>query len=502
MVGMQSLRGRLALLLAGLAGLTALAVGAVGYRLTANRFTGEIRGSLDRLANEIQADRSPVAGRACNFNRRDQRNPAAQPPPSTGNSSPAEESPTGPPPGDDGRPNFRRRVGTPAIITQCLGPTGEVTVASLLGALPVSANDRKLASAKKPDRNARRVTYDGRTYRLVTVGLAGGGAVQLAREVGENDRLLGGLLWEILGLVLGASVLAGIAGLIVARHTARPLQALAETAETIAQTGELDVQLPTTSSTDETGRLTRSFGSMVDALRTSKAQQSQLVHDASHELRTPLTSLRANISLLRRHPELPQEQRLGIVASLNDELSELTDLVNELVSLAGDETTHEPVQEFSPAEVVEDSVQRWARRSGRVITFTETSSSSGDSESSGTRGRATIEGRPKLFGRAISNLISNAVKFSPTEEPVSVSLDLDTHRLRVVVDDTGPGFTPGEEQRVFDRFFRSDVHRTLPGSGLGLAIVAAAAADGGGSAAASNTDIGGRVVFELPRSRP
>ncbi len=469
----RSLRARLALLMAALGALTAVAVGSLGYRLTGSRYSNEIRDSLGRFA-DIAQSRPSVVTRSCTdipFRRAEEQQVddvvAARP-----------RRRGGPPNG---------RVEPNGAIVQCLDKTGAVAMTSRPFALPVNAADRTLAQAKKQVREARRVDVNDRSYRLLTVGLASGGAIQIARETTENDRILASLFRSLTWLVVAASVLAGLAGLWVASRIARPIAALTQAAERIADSGQLDVALPTSRSDSETGRLSKAFGSMVDALRTSRAQQTQLVHDASHELRTPLTSLRANIALLRRHPELPADKRAAIVGDLHDELTELTELMNELVALASEEDLEEPVESYDAGDVVREVVARWARRSGRTI------------ELQASDGTINVVGHSKALARSVSNLLSNAVKFSPDDQPISVRIAIEDAKLSVTVDDRGSGFNETDQAHVFDRFYRSNEHRPLPGSGLGLAIVAKLVRDDGGRVTAANNDAGGaRVIIELP----
>ncbi len=473
-----SLRARVALLMAALGALTALAVGSVGYRLTQSRYTNEIRDSLGRFGDALQS-RPALITRTCTDN------PARR----FAGDGPIERPPTSATAGRSARRNGGSlgRLEPNGAIVQCLNKSGVVSLQSRPFALPVNAEDIKLAKADTSQRQARTVDVNDRTYRLLSIGLSSGGTVQVAREITENDRILASLFRSLAWLVVAASVLAGLAGLFVASRIARPIAALTRTAETIADSGQLDVALPTSRSDSETGRLSKAFGSMVDALRTSRAQQTQLVHDASHELRTPLTSLRANIALLRKHPDLPADRRASIVGDLHDELGELSDLMNELVSLASDETFEEPSARYDAGDVVRDVVARWRRRSGRAI------------ETELPEGSVPVVGHAKVLARSINNLLSNAVKFTSPDQPVYVRLSTDGTTFMTTVDDRGKGFSENDRAHVFDRFYRSEEHRSLPGSGLGLAIVAKLVSDDGGRVEASNNEFGGaRVVISLP----
>ena len=215
---------------------------------------------------------------------------------------------------------------------------------------------------------------------------------------------------------------------------------------------------------------------MLGALSESREQQQQLAQDAGHELRTPLTSMRANIGTLRRHPELPpaaREEMLGAVAS---ELTELAALVDELVDLAIDEPGQEEPSEVRLDLVVAQAVQRARHRSGREVRLDASP--------------VTVAARPRLLTRAVSNLLDNALKFSPSDTPVEVEV----RPRSLVVRDHGPGIAPVDVPHIFDRFYRAVEARSRPGSGLGLAIVRRAAEDSGASVSAGNDPGGGAVV--------
>ena len=220
---------------------------------------------------------------------------------------------------------------------------------------------------------------------------------------------------------------------------------------------------------------------MLDALQRSKQEQQQLVQDAGHELRTPLTSLRTNVSVLRRRNDsLSAEQREQVLADLDSETRELTDLVNELVELATDRRDDEPVQPVRLADVAERAAARARRRFGRDVTV------NGD--------ESLLDGRPMALERALQNLVDNACKFSD-DGPVEVTVADGT----VTVRDHGPGLVDADIPHLFDRFYRSVEMRSKPGSGLGLSIVRSIVEGHGGGVFARNADGGGAAIgFVLP----
>jgi two-component system sensor histidine kinase MprB len=156
--------------------------------------------------------------------------------------------------------------------------------------------------------------------------------------------------------------------------------------------------------------------------------------------------------------------------------------MTELVELATDRSSDEPVQLVDLADLATAVADRVRRRSGRVITLVVES-----------EGLAVA--RPVMIERAIANLVDNAVKYSPATSPIEVRVEQST----VEVLDRGPGIPEELVDRIFERFYRTPEARGRPGSGLGLAIVQQAIERHGGTVWARPRDGGGLVVgFELP----
>lgn len=350
--------------------------------------------------------------------------------------------------------------------------------------LPVSSEEMKVAvSGGQPI--DREVAIDGVPFRMRTVALRreGQGAVQVARSLAENDDVLVGLRTRLSLVALLVGFAAAGAGWLIATRTTRPLRHLASTAAHVAETGDLGTRVATEQH-DEVGQLSRSFDAMLGALATSREQQHRLVQDAGHELRTPLTALRTDVDLLRRAADMDDAQRVAIVANIEDEVVELSDLVGELIALATDSYDDEPLDDLDLAELVIDAVGRFRRRTGRDVSVEATS--------------CIVSGRRTQLDRAVTNLLGNAHKFSPPGTAIDVVVVGDgTVRVR----DAGPGIAPEDRERVFDRFYRGAAARTAPGSGLGLAIVEQVVVRHGGSVFVEDAPSGGADVgFRLPLS--
>ena len=371
----------------------------------------------------------------------------------------------------------------PDALVQVLDAKGDV-VRSFAGqpAIPVDGADKHLAAQQGSPR-LHTTHIDGKAYRVLTMSLPDGGAAQIARSFAESENVLSSLDIRLLLIALaGTAVAAGLAWLI-ARRLVRPVESLTLATEHIAATQELDQHIDV-ERRDEIGRLATSFNTMLAALGSSRAQQRRLVMDASHELRTPLTALRTNIELLQRADTLDDAQRTELIAAAQVELTELGDLVSELVDLATDARAEEPLQHVDLGELVGNVVDRDRRRSGREITMWK-------------HEPADVVVRVAAIDRAVHNLIDNACKFSPDGTPVEVEV-----RGRTVsVLDRGVGITDDEREHVFDRFYRATTARSQPGSGLGLSIVAQIAEMHGGTAELLARPGGGTIArITLPET--
>ncbi|MEM9610418.1 MAG: HAMP domain-containing sensor histidine kinase [Actinomycetota bacterium] len=363
---------------------------------------------------------------------------------------------------------------------QILDDDGEV-IDTIGVPLPVEDVDLALVRNPEADKVLRTVDIDGVEYRMITEHIPGGGAVQVAQRLDSADAIISAVETRtvVLGLLLAAG--AGAIGWFVAQATTAPLRRLTRSVEQVAQTQDLDQRVAMDRS-DEVGRLARTFDEMLAALDTSRRQQTQLVQDAAHELRTPLTSIRANIDLLVRAPDIEVDERQEMLGRVRSELGQLSTVITEIVELATDSRDTEAHVELDLAAVADAAATTFTEREGRPVELHAVP--------------IAVRGDRAALERAIGNLLGNAAKFAPTG---SISLTVD--RGTVTVLDEGPGIPVAELELIFDRFHRTSATRHVPGSGLGLAIVSKIAAEHGGTVFARNRREGGAAIgFSLPTS--
>jgi two-component system sensor histidine kinase MprB len=342
--------------------------------------------------------------------------------------------------------------------------------------LPVDEESREIAMEGSGSHLADQ-TVDGVHLRVLTQALPRGGALQVARPLDEIDRQLDRVLLVLVFVCAGGIALGAGLGALVARTALAPIDRFTRRTEQLATDPDPSERMEVEGG-EELERLARSFNATLDALERSVEAQRQLVADASHELRTPIASLRANIQTLGEADRLPLAEREALRADVVAELDELTALVADVVELARGTAPGELTDEVRVDEIVAAVVERARSRTGGRVEF--------DVRTEPT----VVRGDPGRIARAVSNLVDNAVKWSPPGEAVALSLAEGALTVR----DHGPGFADGDLPRVFERFYRADGARGLPGSGLGLAIVRQAAEAHGGSAEAANAPGGGALL--------
>ena len=484
----MTLRARLALSLAVLAALSVVIVSVVSYLTTDQRLHDDLDAELVGYAQRLAGDGHDAAMLCETLSEANVH------------------------PGQSSFPLRGVLAGLPQGALECIDPSGTVAGWTGVVKLPVPRTAQPTATgpttippivspttiplllppgqlrpgASTPSGGPSRIspprteTVGGTSYRVLSVSSPGGGEIQIGRSLADTDHALGSIRDLALAVGIAVIALAAAAGWLIARRTVRPVLRLTDAAEAVEATGRLEITVPT-GGTDEVGRLTRAFRSMLDALNRSRNQQQRLVQDAGHELRTPLTSLRANIDTLRLHPDLVGEPRERLLEDLHSELRELSGLVDELVALAVERYDNEPEGRVALDELAERAVHRAERRSSHAVVL--------DAEP------AFAVVRPGQLLRALNNLLDNAAKFSPD----ATRIDVTVRPGRLEVRDHGPGIAPRDLPHVFDRFYRAVDVRGLPGSGLGLAIVREAVEAAGGDVRAANHPDGGAIfTIELP----
>ena len=301
--------------------------------------------------------------------------------------------------------------------------------------------------------------HGGHQFRVYTAAVPGGALVRTSRAADADNGALRNAALLLAGLtVVAAGVTYGAARLTAGRIL-RPIADLTAAADRVSRTRDLTARRRSTGrndsrTNDEVGRLSSAFDAMLAALHESVTAQRQLVADASHELRTPLTSLTTNLDLLEDGAGLTDPQAPALVRAAREQAGELGQLITDLLDLA---RYHEsaPHRETVRLDLLTDqAVHRLRQRAPHVVIDADLRP-------------CLVHVDPAAVDHAVSNLVDNAVKWSPPGTAVHVVVE----NGQVSVTDHGPGIAHEDLPHIFERFYRAPDARGMPGAGLGLAIV-------------------------------
>jgi two-component system OmpR family sensor kinase len=288
------------------------------------------------------------------------------------------------------------------------------------------------------------------------------GVIQVGTPVAPIAEPLDRLRWLLLAVGSAAAIVAAVGGHLLASLALAPIDQITTTARTIAG-GTLSRRLHLAGANDEVRRLAQAFDEMLDRIDETLARERQFTADAAHELRTPLTILKGELDVALRRERRPEEYRTTMV-SMAQEVDRLVHLVEDLLILARADAGRVPL-DLRPVAV--DALIRWAEAQFKGVAQKKTITVKAE----GTA-LLTVFGDLGWLRQLLTNLIDNAIAYTPPEGTVHLTWDRDRAFARVRVVDTGCGIDPIDLPRLFDRFYRADRARVRSsgGSGLGLAI--------------------------------
>jgi len=328
---------------------------------------------------------------------------------------------------------------------------------------PLGGRDVAVAGQEQPAYLSN-VRDAGQQYRVYTAAWLGesGGLVRTSRPAGADDGALREAALLLAGLTIAATGITYGAARLAAGRILAPIAKLTAAAEHVTRTRDLTARLGLSATSDEVARLASSFDTMLAALHDSLSAQRQLVADASHELRTPLTSLTTNLDLLEDGAGLADPQAPALVRAAREQAGELDQLITDLLDLARYRESAPHRETVRLDLLTGEAVRRLRQLMPQAVIVTQLDP-------------CLVNVDPAAVDHAVSNLVGNAVKWTPPGAAVEVTVA----DGRVSVTDHGPGITDADLPRIFERFYRAPAARGMPGAGLGLAIV-------GGVAQANN----------------
>jgi signal transduction histidine kinase len=292
---------------------------------------------------------------------------------------------------------------------------------------------------------------------------------------------------KILAVTAASALTALVAALLVARSIADSIDRVREASVEFAQ-GNLDVRAPE-GGPAEVAELAASFNEMGANLSRLFDTRRELVAWASHDLRTPLANMQAMLEALEDGLGEPEEyvpvllEQVRVLSLLVDDLFELARIDAGALTLELHRLPVAPVVSSSLRGVEAEARSRHVTLAAEV------------------EGDVTARFAPEKVERVLMNLLTNALRHTPSDGVVAVRVEPHAGEVRVAVEDTGEGLDAEAQERMFERFWRGDQSRSSRGAGLGLAIARGLVEAHGGRIWAEDREGGGaRVCFTLPAS--
>jgi two-component system heavy metal sensor histidine kinase CusS len=285
--------------------------------------------------------------------------------------------------------------------------------------------------------------------------------VQIAFDRSHDAMIIADYRRKVLTVLLAGLVLSVTLGFVIAKAGLKPLSNMTR-AFTRISAEELNTRVNSLHWPPEVAALAGAFDSMLERLERSFALLTQFSADLAHELRTPINNLRGETEVALGKSRTAEEYRAVLESGL-EEYERLTHVIENLLFLARADTRDTavrptPVNIRQEIDALVEYFDALAEEKAIAISIT---------------GNALLNADLVLFRRALTNLLSNAFRYTPQNGRIALSVTTINGSVEVAVSDTGIGIEKDNQKKVLDRFFRADKARTLhpQGTGLGLAIV-------------------------------
>ena len=297
----------------------------------------------------------------------------------------------------------------------------------------------------------------------------------------------------ILMLILPVSLtIFGIIGFFIARKALSPVRDITRAAEAISFQS-VEKRVPVSKTDDELANLAKTFNEMIERLENTFKSQQRFIADASHDIRTPLTVMQMELELLNNRPGLDEKTRQTSERCLR-EINSMSQLAENLLLLARADAKQLSISKksFCLDEIVIEclsSMKNLAKIKNINFRFY-------------INQKVDLLADESLFRRAIINILDNAIKFSPENETLKISVGEKDNIALFTVNNKGVPIPKETQSKIFDRFHRGDQSRTSSGFGLGLAIVKAIVdVHNGKIIVKSNEEQGTTFIINIPLNK-
>lgn len=307
--------------------------------------------------------------------------------------------------------------------------------------------------------------HDEDPVRVLLTQLPGDYQLLVARDLNDQQKVLRKIFNTVILTIVVTLILALAVGMIFGQQVLRRIEKVRNTAGEIID-GDLSQRMPVNRRNNEFDQLSRTINSMLQRLEQLMHGMRNVTDNLAHDLRKPLNRIRNRLEVILLENRDEDTYRETIAQTVED-TDELIKTFNALLSIARAESG-ERRQDWTEVDL-----------SGLLEQMAELYDAAAEEAklefSADIEPGLTLHGNRQLLAQAVTNLLDNAMKFTPTGGHVSLCAKHINDKIEIAVEDTGPGIPQNERKHIFERFVRLDSARSTPGSGLGLSLVKAVA---------------------------
>ena len=338
------------------------------------------------------------------------------------------------------------------------------------------------------------ISVNGRPeeIRVLYAPISSGTILQVGTAMESNSRFLDAFRAFFIFTMALLIVLAAGVGWFMARQAVSGIEDVTRTARRISDgaDGSIDERVPVKSQEDEVDQLALTFNQMLDRIQTLLTQIKEMSDNIAHDLRSPIARIRGAAEVTLTSGKNPNEYET-MAASTIEECDRLLYMINTMLMIS---KTESGVDRLHTEDVDLTKVARQA-----CELFRPTAEDKGIKLECVVPDGIHLVGDTPMLQRMFSNLIDNAIKYTPTGGAVDVAARITNSHIILSVTDTGIGISQQDLPRIFERFYRCDESRSQEGLGLGLSLARAIArAQGGDITVSSTPSVGSTFTITLP----
>lgn len=384
--------------------------------------------------------------------------------------------------------------GTGRMFFQLLASNGEPLASSDLSKwkeVDINYPNEPTAQENQPSYHTLSLPGQRHKVRLLSLPISGGELIEVGSSLQSEEIILERYRQTFVVAQLVMVVCGGLFGFLLARKAMSGVQRVTDTATSIGR-NDLGRRVPLTDEGEELNALARAFNAMLERIEILLGEFRQVTDNVAHELHTPITRIRGIAeTTLKGNDDLCEYKEMA--ASVIDGCDDLIEMIGTMLEIAKtDSGTVEldlvPLDLLELVEEADDLFTPMAEDKGINIRLSKPPRT------------AIVIGDRRRLQRVVSNLLDNAIKYTPHGGVITVTIEIDAKNASVEISNTGIGISENDVPHIFERFYRCDKSRSTSGCGLGLSLALAIIHAHGGDITVQSSEDCSTFTFYLPAS--